>query len=319
MQESLFFELEDRRTEGNLKTVTRHGRENGQLDVIVVGNFSVDTNIWPTGRIEDTLGGAPTYAGSTLAKLERKTGAFSFIGRDHYLEALSFCAAAGIDSEGLAVIEAETMKFQNIYDSLGNRRQVCTNVAPKLNIEQMPRRYLSSRAFYVSPLAGEVDTNLMKKLHARGILMLDPQGLMRTIEADGSVKVSFDTSRLREALELADIVKVGKDEVEASKMSDERILRTIQGFGVKAAIITRGKAPVKILADNKIDKIKTLDVAVEDPTGAGDVFGAAFLSEYMESGDPIKAAKFATASAGLKIRFRGASGFPSKNEASKYV
>ncbi|MGQ9780792.1 MAG: carbohydrate kinase family protein [Nitrososphaeria archaeon] len=302
-----------------METCIRNERENGELDVIVIGNISIDTNIWPTGKIENTLGGAPTYAGTTFAKLAKKTGAFSYIGKDNYLEAILYFQSAKMDARGLISLRKKTMSFQNIYDASGNRRQACFEVAPKLRIEDMPKQYLSSRAFYISPLAGEVDADMIRKLRASGILMLDPQGLMRTIAADGKVKVSLDSDRLSVALKLVDIVKVGKDEVTAFNMPEERILYMLRDFGAKVSIITRGKAPVKILSDSGIYEINTLDVNVEDPTGAGDVFGAAFLSEYMDSEDPVKAAKFATASAGLKIRFRGTNGFPSKDEVMRHI
>jgi ribokinase len=69
-----------------------------------------------------------------------------------------------------------------------------------------------------------------------------------------------------------------------------------------------------VLSDDGFNEIDSLKVDAKDLTGAGDVFGAAFLSKYLDNRDAVKSAKFASAAAGLKIRYKGPIGFPSEKE-----
>jgi len=309
-----------KKTAVNLETESKCIENENRFDVIIIGHFSLDKNIWPTGQIKNTLGGAPTYSGSIFAALGKKTGIFTIIGKDHFSEALSFCQSKNIDTLGLLVSTEQTMAFQNSYTTDGSRRQKCLHVAPKLLIRNLPKNYLDSKAFYISPLAGEVDEELLRKLKKKeNVLMLDPQGLMRNISKNGEVKVVFDKNKLERIFKLVDIVKIGKDEVKAFKMQEKEILNTLDRVGVKIAIITRGKDPIMILHSGRFFEVQTLDTEVKDPTGAGDVFGAAFLSEYMTGSGVEKAAKFAAAAASLKIRYKGPNGFPSKKDIIRHL
>lgn len=298
----------------------KHKKREKAFDTIIVGNLSVDKNMWPKGQIENALGGAPTYSGSTFTSLGRKTGIFSTVGRDHFSEVLRFCRSKNIDTTGLLVSKHRTMIFQNSYNQDGTRKQKCLNKAPELFIKDIPKNYMDSEAFYVSPLAGEVDEKLLKGLRRKGnILMLDPQGLMRIIGKNGDVDIVLNKNMLERIFRLVDIVKIGKDEFNAFDMDEKEIFDMLQKTGVRIAIITKGKDPVMISYGGRLFEIQTLNVEVEDPTGAGDVFGAAFLSEYMTGFDVEEAAKFATTAAGLKIKYKGSSGFPSKEDIIKHL
>jgi sugar/nucleoside kinase (ribokinase family) len=49
-----------------------------------------------------------------------------------------------------------------------------------------------------------------------------------------------------------------------------------------------------------------------DPTGAGDVFAAAFLVRYRETGDPFASALFASCAASLSVEAPGLEGVPTR-------
>ena len=69
-----------------------------------------------------------------------------------------------------------------------------------------------------------------------------------------------------------------------------------------------------MLSNEGLVKIEPLKVDAKDLTGAGDVFGAAFLAKYIATRDALESAKFATVAAGLKIRYKGPTGFPLEKE-----
>ncbi len=51
-----------------------------------------------------------------------------------------------------------------------------------------------------------------------------------------------------------------------------------------------------------------------DPTGAGDVFAAAYLVRYSETRDPLVAGLFASCAASFKVEVRGEEGAPTRTQ-----
>ncbi|MBC7090777.1 MAG: carbohydrate kinase family protein [Nitrososphaeria archaeon] len=288
--------------------------------VVVVGHFSLDENVSPKGSVTNVLGGAPIYSGSTFSKLGVKAGICSCIGEDQYERAIDFCKSMGIDYKGLRVCGTKTLYFRNNYDEKGDRIQNCYNVPRKLSPKDLPKEYLKCSAYYISPLMNEVTLNFLDTIRFReSVLMLDPQGIMRKVGEDGKVSIVFEKERLIKFFEKVDIVKFGKDEAKAVGLKEKEILKLIRDSGAKIGIVTRGKDPVIVSHENGVFETDTIDVNVEDPTGAGDVFGAAFLTEYLESKDIKRAVKFANIAAGLKIRFRGPEGFPTLKDIELFL
>ncbi|MEM3403971.1 MAG: PfkB family carbohydrate kinase [Nitrososphaeria archaeon] len=289
------------------------------FDVILVGNYSIDVNTCLGEQISNSLGGAPVYSGSIFTLFGNRTALFSQIGFDYYEEAVQFCRIRGIDFRGLRRLPQRTLAFENTYDDEGNRRQKCFNTTPKLLFKELPREYFDSKAFYIAPIMGEVDLELLKELRRKEItLMLDPQGLMRNIGEEGRIELTFNQGELEPVFELVDIVKIGNDEFQASNMEVKDVMEWLKDIGVSVGIVTRGKEKVTIASKNTIIEVPTINVAVEDPTGAGDVFGAAFLSEYLRGYDAAEAAKIANIAAGLKIRYKGPNGFPTRREVLRH-
>jgi sugar/nucleoside kinase (ribokinase family) len=58
---------------------------------------------------------------------------------------------------------------------------------------------------------------------------------------------------------------------------------------------------------------------VVDPTGAGDVFSAAFLVRHIATGNLVAAGRFAVTAAALSTRGFGASALPSEAEISSLM
>jgi len=56
-----------------------------------------------------------------------------------------------------------------------------------------------------------------------------------------------------------------------------------------------------------------------DPTGAGDVFAAAFMIRLIETDDPCQAAQFANTVASFSIEGPGVSGIPMRHQVEAYV
>jgi sugar/nucleoside kinase (ribokinase family) len=288
-------------------------RENGAPTIVIVGHVAIDTNRFPQGMIESAIGGAPTYAGLALAALRKKVGIVAKIGVDFTEQFPPIYSKMGLDTEGILVSGVYTTAFENIYDENGNRTQICRHIAPKIAPEDIPASYLEAKGFYVSPLADEITPETMRRIKGNNLVMMDPQGLFRQIDEKGRVTIRSEVD-LRPFLEHVDVVKMGKDEAKLVMKEPKQLLKKLCEMGPKIAILTRGEEPALLFSDGEFHKVESLKVRAQDPTGAGDVFGAVFLARYLEVRDAVEAARFASAAAGLKIRYKGPVGFPSERE-----
>jgi len=283
------------------------------LDVVVVGHVALDVNIFPWGVVENALGGAPTYSGLQFAALKQEVGIVSKVGIDFTEKFPPIYSKLGLDTEGIYVAGEHTTTFENTYDELGNRTQVCKHVAPRITPEDIPGAYFDARAFYVSPIANEITPEILKLIKRKSnLVMLDPQGLLRVIGADGRVGVR--PRDLSEFLKHVDIIKLGREEAVVLKGGVEESMRSIRDSGPGIVILTKGGEQTTVLCEEKFVRIGPLRVEARDMTGAGDVFGAAFLSRYLATRDVLHSAKFAVAAAGLKIRYQGPTGFATERE-----
>jgi sugar/nucleoside kinase (ribokinase family) len=186
-------------------------------------------------------------------------------------------------------------------------------MAPSIRPNEIPQDYLDASSFYISPIVGEVGPDLLKFIKKESnLVMFDPQGALREIGKSGEVTVR--SKDLSEHFKYVDVVKIGKEEADYLGKNIETAMEKIRNAGPKIVILTKGSEPSLVLSDEGIIEVNTLKVDVKDMTGAGDVFGAAFLSRYMATHDVFESTRFATAAAGLKIRYRGPVGFPSEDE-----
>ncbi|MGQ9788430.1 MAG: carbohydrate kinase family protein [Candidatus Hadarchaeaceae archaeon] len=287
-------------------------------EVVIIGHVALDVNVFPWGVVENVLGGAPTYSGLQFATLKQEVGIVSKVGIDFTERFPPIYSRLGLNTEGIYVAGEYTTTFENTYDEQGNRTQVCRHVAPKITPEDIPGHYLQARAFYVSPIAGEITPELLKSIKKESnIVMLDPQGILRVIGADGRVGVR--PRDLSEFLKHVDIVKLGREEAIVLGGDVGEGMRSVQKMGPRTVIVTRGGETTTVLSEGTFVRIDPLKVEARDMTGAGDVFGAAFLTRYLATRDVPSSARFAVAAAGLKIRYKGPTGFPTEPEIMEAV
>lgn len=288
------------------------------FDVVVIGHVAVDVNVFPWGVIENALGGAPTYSGLQFAALRQNVGIVSKVGVDFPEKFPPIFSKLGLDTEGIFVAGEYTTTFENTYDEVGNRTQVCRHIAPKIFPDDIPGDYSDAKSFYVSPIANEITPDVLKAVKKKSnLVMLDPQGILRVIGANGHVEVR--PKDLSEFLRYVDIVKMGMEEARVLKGDVEKGMRSILDMGPEIVILTKGGEQTIALSDGELIRVNSLKVEVRDMTGAGDVFGAAFLTRYMATRDVLNSTKFAAAAAGLKIRYKGPTGFSSEQEVLEAV
>jgi sugar/nucleoside kinase (ribokinase family) len=77
-------------------------------------------------------------------------------------------------------------------------------------------------------------------------------------------------------------------------------------------VLTEAAGGCTIYAGNACVHVSALPATPVDPTGAGDVFAAAFFIRFWETRDALVAADFATTAAGLSVTGRGLESVPDR-------
>src|SRR5262249_13180866 len=79
---------------------------------------------------------------------------------------------------------------------------------------------------------------------------------------------------------------------------------------VPIAVVTAGRRGALLYVNGDRYEVRPRRAVEADPTGAGDVFAAAFLARYRRGGDPWEAAEAATCAASLSVEGVGWSTVP---------
>jgi sugar/nucleoside kinase (ribokinase family) len=74
---------------------------------------------------------------------------------------------------------------------------------------------------------------------------------------------------------------------------------------VPTVVLTRAEQGTTVWSDGVRTDLAAIDVCAIDPTGAGDVFAAAFMVQLHNNGDAVASARFGTAAAALAVQGRG--------------
>lgn len=236
------------------------------MQLAVVGQLSRDVIAGEPPRI----GGPPWHASRALhalgvdARIVAKCGEADAIEFTRRLETL--------DLPFDLVVGAETTAFTFSYDAAGVRTMEVEAVGDPWREDEL--RLDGIEWVHVGPvLRGEID---LAWIAGGRRLLLDAHGLVRVPER-GPLRLDGDFDRGQ----LAHVTML--------KMSDEEA-DVIGDAGVPEAIVTHGARGATVngvhVAAEHVDR---------DPTGAGDMFAAAYLVSRAEGAEPVDAAQRATA------------------------
>jgi sugar/nucleoside kinase (ribokinase family) len=265
-------------------------------DYLVVGHLSLDQS--PSGP---SLGGTAAYAALTAAALGRHPAVVTSAD-----ESLDLTPLAGVPLRRLP--SDQSTAFRNEYGPDG-RRQVLLARARPLSPDDIPGEWHSSAIVHLAPIAGEMAPSMAAAFAGPEVLGLTPQGWMRAWDEAGRVSVGSWTAALP-AMERADVVIVGVEDVNG----DESELERLAGAS-RLLVATEGARGARVYWNHDVRRFPAPEVEAVDPTGAGDVFAAAFFIRFADTRDPWEAARFANILASNSVRRRGLDGVPTPEEA----
>lgn len=110
------------------------------------------------------------------------------------------------------------------------------------------------------------------------------------------------------ACAMADIVLPGLDDAMAltGHSDPDAVVDVFLGLGARIVALTLGREGSLVATPARRERIAAIAVEAVDATGAGDAYDGAFLAEYLRTGDPFAAGRYANVAAALSTRGYGA-------------
>jgi len=287
------------------------------MKITVAGTINRDIVRFSNGDSLETLGGL-MYSILTFAELARDEDRIipvANVGHDIYEKVCNTLGKYGqIELGGLKKCNSLN---NAVYLNIGadNERDEYTGLnLPKIKFTQL-KPHLDSDIIMLNLTSGfEFDISTVEKVinSAPGIKYIDIHSLTLGIDDMGH--------RFRRKLlygdkwyARADFVQLTEDEAwsfhnnkEHSDMLAQEVGRNIASKVNKVCLITRGSGGAKIFAGTEEFDIKAPPVKkIIDTTGCGDVFGASFLLDYLNTGNLRESLKFGMKKAAVKCGFLG--------------
>ena len=258
-------------------------------DFLAIGHVSKDR--LPSGF---KLGGTVTYGSLTALKLGLRTAIVTSSAPD--LDVQRHLAGVAVHT----VPSAETTTFHNIYRH-DRRTQLLEAAASPLTPSDVPRNWLTPRMVLLGPVSGEVSSQFARYF-PRSLVVASMQGWLRRSKADGRVRpMSWDG---REVMPHVDAGVVSSEDV------DDDCLVDLWATLTPVLIVTAGREGAMLHDRRGWHHVAPFPVDEVDPTGAGDVFAAAFLVRFEQTREPMESARFASCVASFCVQAEGVEGIP---------
>jgi len=290
-------------------------------DIAVVGHFSVDTIILPSRpKPFVVLGGAAAYTSLAARSLGASASVISRVGGDFPEAYLWWLGQEGVDLSGVVKKAGEpTTSFELTYNKdLSERILKLKSKGLPLNVEDVPKDF-HAKAVHLAPIANEITYELAE--HLKGcadVLSLDPQGLLRSFDEKGNVaENALVDNRI---FGLINIYKSSQNEIYALTGETELkpAIKAIHDVGVETVIVTMGAKGAVLSVEGAQYNVEACPSQVlVDPTGAGDVFIAGFLTDYLLQKESLWCASVGSAAASCVVEGLGPTYFGKKEEIYK--
>lgn len=254
------------------------------------------------------LGGTVTYAGIAAHSLGYRIGIVTAAQADLPLSPLR--------REGIHVKikrSPATTRFRNVYSPTGERSQIIFSRADPLGGDDVPPVWRDAPVVLVAPVAQEMESSILETFSSSALLGLTPQGWLRKWDADGTISPTSwpdaKTCLSRVSALILSLEDVGGDWDLARHYAQLAPL----------AVVTLAADGAVVFRREKRQHFAPRPANVIEPTGAGDVFAAAFLVRLYETDDPAAACCFANVMASLSTEGEGWSHIPRRSDVEDWL
>jgi hypothetical protein len=262
------------------------------IDYLLIGHICQD--VTPEGP---RLGGTASFSALAVQALGLRVGILTSISPD--MEPL----LAPLQSIPLISIPSEqSTVFENTYTPEG-RVQMLLGRAQDLHWYDLPPQWRKPGIVHLAPVANEVDQDLAGRFNG-ALVGVTPQGWMRQWDRIG--RVSFQPwANANRVLANTRALVLSIEDVEGDEDLALYLARQVE-----VLVVTRGREGCTLFVQSQPAHIPAPQIQEVDPTGAGDVFAAAFFTHLKVSGDPLASARFATVLASDSVTRSGLESIP---------
>ena len=265
-------------------------------DLLVVGHLCLD--VTPEGP---RPGGSAAFAALAARALGLRPAVVTSAGPD-----LDPRAVLG-DVPAHVLPARRTTSFLNRYRG-GRRSQTLLARATPLGFDDVPPTWRRAPLVLLAPVAGEVPV-AMARSFPQATVVACLQGWLRRWDPEGRVfPRRWEGARLLPHVEAATVSQ------EDFRDAD---LPALWAARTPLLVVTMGEGGAHLHEGGRVHHVPALPAREVDPTGAGDVFAAAFLVRYAETRDPLEAARFAAAAASLAVEAPGLEGIAGRREVEE--
>lgn len=268
--------------------------------IAVVGSTTIDKNIYDN-KNQLKIGGVTTYSGITY----RRHGILTRIVTNVAEQDLAILDKLG--QEQITVQSGpttHTTQFSNIF--IGDqRRQKLPFTASPIKVNQIKGLLNAVGCVHLGPLHPlDIESDCIDLLkEAKLPVFLDVQGYTRRIE-DAEV-YSGVANQIEASLKISRIVKANESEFESVlQYFDTDLASLLARYNIEEFIVTQGKKGGFVI-DSKNNRVRFNAMPVQfpgDPTGAGDIFFAAYIAgRFMKKMDISNACAYAAELTALQI------------------
>ena len=275
-----------------------HQPENYTLDYLIMGHITRDL-------VEDgnRPGGTALYSGILAQRMGLQVGLITSCQEDMLPEELV----------GFEIINRATQNrttFKNIY-TLSGREQYLIEKAEDLDFSMIPESWHTAKILHLGPVAREIPLSIDIALQATSVCY-SLQGWLRDWDLKGKVyNTALPDLPLLQHKRSAAFVSI-----EDLGNTREAIEQLRSKFPL--LVLTRGKEGAEIFQGKEIINIPAKPLDEKDPTGAGDIFAAAFMIYWVLRGKSIvESAGLAAKLAALSVTRLGLEGIPAVKEIRK--
>ena len=255
------------------------------------------------------LGGTVTFAALTAYRLGLATGIVTRASSDIIQDLPRTLSGIAIS----AYPSHETTTFINQYTQ-GFRTQYLRAKADFITVNDIPSTWRNTPIVLLGPLAQEIVFDVVASFPRRSgaIIAATPQGWLRRWDADGRVWATpWQTAE--QILSLLDVLILSHDDLlPFANGNREEADAILHGWSMQVPLLvaTNGRHGATLFRHGTTQHFPAYKVQEVDPTGAGDVFAAAFLVALHRHNDPEQAVDFANCVASFSIEREGVEGIP---------
>lgn len=271
-------------------------------EFVVVGHVCQD--LLPDGGL--SLGGSVSYAATTALRLGYRVGVVTSAGPDMEL-------GEALPETQIVYRRAErTTLFENIYHN-GQRTQILHQRASVLTCDDIPPDWRPAPMVYLGSIDQEIDEGIFHCFAPESLIGVMPQGLFRRWDERGRVYFA-EWNPHPSVLRRINLLVISELDVPDPLRRAAEWARLVD-----IVVVTHAERGATVYQADQVCHYPPRSAQQVDPTGAGDVFAAAFLIRMAETRDAAEAAAFANVVASFSVEGPGVAGIPWRSRVEGYL